>query len=404
MTLRTKITTAIATGAVLLSSVAPLAFASTDVEISGNGAFSDSSANVNQSNNTTVTQNNDANIRNDVNVNANTGNNNANFNTGGDTTVSTGNANSTVNVDNAVNVNKATVNSCCSNDANVQISGNGAYSNNDVNLRSDNNVRLNQDNRANVRNDVDVKANTGHNDANFNTGGDVAVVTGDANTHVNLMTLANANSASIGGGDNNHGGVLSARILGNGAFSDNNIRLNFDNDSSIRQDNRAHINNDVNVDANTGHNDANFNTGGDVDVVTGDANTHVNIGNLANFNSADIDNCGCFSDVLAKISGNGAFSDNNIRAHFDNDKRIHQDNDAHLNNDVDVHADSGRNDAKFNTHGDTFVRTGNVDSGVDLNNHTNVNLVGSDFHDMLHNLLGDVQFTMDPSFLWSWLH
>jgi hypothetical protein len=403
MTLKTRLTTAIATGAVLLNALAPLALADTNIQISGNGAFSDSTANVNTSNNTTVTQNNNANISNDVDIHANTGNNDASFNTGGSTSVSTGDANTAVRVDNAVNVNKATVNSCCSNDANVQISGNGAYSDNDVNLRSDNDVRLTQNNNANIRNDVDVHANTGDNNANFNTGGDVSINTGDANTVVGLRTLANANSASIGGGSGNHG-TLSARILDNGAFSDNDINLNFDNDSRIRQDNRANIRNDVDVNANTGHNDANFNTGGDVDVVTGDANARVWVDNLANFNAASIDDCGCFSDVLARISGNGAYSDNTIRARFDNDKNIRQDNNARLNNDVDVHADTGRNDAKFNTDGDTSVDTGNTHSNVDLNNNANVNLLNSDgLHDFFHNLLGDLNFTMDPSFLWSWL-
>ena len=398
MTLKTRLTTAIATGAVLLNALAPLALADTNLEISGNGAFSDNTAKVNTSNNTTVVQNNDANIKNDVDVKANTGHNDANFNTGGDTTIMTGDANATVKVDNAVNVNKANVSSCCSNDTNVLISGNGAYSDNDVKLNSSNDVNVFQNNKANVKNDVDVKANTGHNDANFNTGGDTTIMTGDANVDVSLMTLANANSATVGGSDSAHG-TLSARILGNGAYSDNDIKLKFDNDSLITQDNRAYIKNDVDVDADTGHNDANFNTGGDIDVITGDANVDVMIDNLANFNAANIDDCGCFSDVLARISGNGAYSDNDIKLKFDNDKSIFQDNHARLKNDVDVKADTGRNDAEFNTDGDTTVSTGDINSNVDLNNHTNVNLVGQDLSDLLDLLFGDVEFSFDPSFL-----
>ena len=392
MTLKTRFTTAFATGAVLLNALAPLSFAqSTDIQISGNGAFSDNTANVSTSNDVRVTQDNNANINNDVDVDANTGNNDANFNTGGDTTVRTGDANVDVSVTNVANKNVASVTNCCSQSTDVLISGNGAYSDNTVRLDSDNNVRLTQDNYARINNDVDVDANTGDNDAKFNTGGDVAIVTGDADVDVDLLTMVNANSAMIGGGDGD-GGTLSARILDNGAFSDNSIRLDFDNDVRLNQDNRAHVDNDVDVDADTGRNDANFNTGGDVDVVTGDANVDVNVDTLANFNAANIDDCGCFSDVLAEIDGNGAFSDNSIRADFDNDLRLSQDNDLRLHNDVDVDADTGHNDAEFNTgsNGDTSIYTGDVNSGVDLNNHSNVNLLnaGSD-------MLDDLEFSFD---------
>lgn len=392
MTLKTRFTTAFATGAVLLNALAPLSFAqSTDIQISGNGAFSDNTANVSTSNDVRVTQDNNANINNDVDVDANTGNNDANFNTGGDTTVRTGDANVDVSVTNVANKNVASVTNCCSQSTDVLISGNGAYSDNTVRLDSDNNVRLTQDNYARINNDVDVDANTGDNDAKFNTGGDVAIVTGDADVDVDLLTMVNANSAMIGGGDGD-GGTLSARILDNGAFSDNSIRLDFDNDVRLNQDNRAHVDNDVDVDADTGRNDANFNTGGDVDVVTGDANVDVNVDTLANFNAANIDDCGCFSDVLAEIDGNGAFSDNSIRADFDNDLRLSQDNDLRLHNDVDVDADTGHNDAEFNTgsNGDTSIDTGDVNSGVDLNNHSNVNLLnaGSD-------MLDDLEFSFD---------
>lgn len=392
MTLKTRFTTAFATGAVLLNALAPLSFAqSTNIQISGNGAFSDNTANVSTSNDVRVTQDNNANINNDVDVDANTGNNDANFNTGGDTTVRTGDANVDVSVTNVANKNVASVTNCCSQSTDVLISGNGAYSDNTVRLDSDNNVRLTQDNYARINNDVDVDANTGDNDAKFNTGGDVAIVTGDADVDVDLLTMVNANSAMIGGGDGD-GGTLSARILDNGAFSDNSIRLDFDNDVRLNQDNRAHVDNDVDVDADTGRNDANFNTGGDVDVVTGDANVDVNVDTLANFNAANIDDCGCFSDVLAEIDGNGAFSDNSIRADFDNDLRLSQDNDLRLHNDVDVDADTGHNDAEFNTgsNGDTSIDTGDVNSGVDLNNHSNVNLLnaGSD-------MLDDLEFSFD---------
>src|SRR3990167_1600933 len=93
-----KAATGLATAALILGSFAPAVFADTTVEISGNGSGSDNEANVLVESTTVVTQNNDANIQNNVTVNANTGNNEANDNTGGDVSVDTGNAEADVNV------------------------------------------------------------------------------------------------------------------------------------------------------------------------------------------------------------------------------------------------------------------------------------------------------------------
>jgi hypothetical protein len=56
-----------------------------------------------------------------------------------------------------------------------------------------------------------LKSDTGDNEANKNTGGDVAINTGDATTGVSIANTANANSAVVGGG---HGaGSVSMWIL-----------------------------------------------------------------------------------------------------------------------------------------------------------------------------------------------
>src|SRR5580692_3872365 len=102
MNFKSRFVTAIATGAVLVSALAPLANADT-VTVSGNGALSGSVVNVSNSSNTVVNQTNNANISNNINTNASTGGNSSTFNTGGNTTIKTGNANNTVNVSNAAN-------------------------------------------------------------------------------------------------------------------------------------------------------------------------------------------------------------------------------------------------------------------------------------------------------------
>src|SRR3712207_5981283 len=109
MTTARRFTTAIATGAVLLNALAPVALAGesngNDLSIVGNGAYSTSNINVNSTSATVVNQTNNANITNNVSSKASTGGNNAGFNTGGDVRIVTGDARTRVDVNNAANLN-----------------------------------------------------------------------------------------------------------------------------------------------------------------------------------------------------------------------------------------------------------------------------------------------------------
>ena len=71
-------------------------------------------------------------------------------------------------------------------------------------------------------------------------------------------------------------------IRGNGAFSWNRCKITEVNIKAAKQINKAAIFNGVTVVAATGGNDANFNTGGDVKVKSGDANVTVTIKNKVN--------------------------------------------------------------------------------------------------------------------------
>ena len=401
MTIKNKITTAFATGAVLANALAPMAFAQ-EVQISGNGSFSDNTVRLNTSSDTTVDQDNYASITNNVDSNASTGGNSADFNTGGDVTIRTGDATNNTEIVNAANLNVATVESCngCGGSTDVLISGNGAFSDNTARVRTDNDVTVRQDNYARIYNDVDADAKTGGNDAGFNTGGDVTIDTGDASTHVGILNMANANYAVVSGEGDGNGSSI--RILDNGAFSDNSVRLHDDSDVKIDQDNYARIYNDVDADAKTGENDAEFNTGGDVTIRTGDAETDVEIDNLVNFNAAAVD-CDCLvGDLLVKIAGNGAFSDNRVNLDLDDDLKVYQDNSARLYNDVDSDAKTGYNEAGFNvgwSGSDPSVITGDAESSTHVGNHSNVNWFGNSEAD-----LPELGLEFDLHELWDLLH
>jgi len=404
-----KLITSIATGAILLNSLTPFAFANTTIEISENGSSSDNTANVSTSSNTTVVQNNDANVSNNVDANATTGGNDANDNTGGDVVISTGDAETNVDVSTAVNANHADVDGCnCDNDADVLISGNGYNSDNDANLTTTNDVNVFQDNAAKISNDVDANAKTGDNDANRNTGGDTVILTGDAEASVDVENKANANIAKVGG--NNGGSDIDLRILGNGANSDNTIDLQTKQLILLVQNNDAYVYNDIDAKAKTGGNDANDNTGGDVIINTGNAKAWVEVDNMVNFNAADVD-CGCLTDVLAKISGNGVDSDNDIKAKIKKDLSVFQDNASDLYNYVDAKAKTGHNDAKRNTGpvdriDPVEIMTGDSTSWTDVENSGNVNVFGPKFDWWVfpEGFDFDFDFHLDLSALLSLLH
>lgn len=391
-----KFTSAVAAGALLLTMALPVLGTESggiSLEITGNGTNSENEVEVEVENEVYVQQGNEAYIENNVSADAKTGGNTAGRNTSGDVMIDTGDAATFVEVDNQANSNVAEVDGCCAMDVDVLISENGADSENEVELeindgghhgKNETGTYIGQYNLANVENNIDADAKTGYNKAGRNTGGDVSIYTGSALTGVSANTAVNSNSAFVsGGGYHGHGGSsLSARILGNGADSENEIELEVENEILIMQDNFALVENNVDADAKTGKNRAGRNTGGSVMIDTGDAAADVWIDNMANFNWADVD-CGCLMDVWAKIAGNGADSENEIEAELESELAVTQFNSAAsggLFNNVDADAKTGYNKAGKNTgepEDDPSISTGDSYAGVDIANAANSNVYGA---------------------------
>jgi hypothetical protein len=412
--LQRKLTSAIATGALLFSTALPAL--GVTIELSGNGVDSYNKADVELESETYVNQTNTANITNDVYAVSDSGNNDANRNTGGDVSIDTGSAGTLVNLDTTANSNVAEVDGCCAPDVDVKISGNGDDSYNKVELdvnedQKDPAIYVGQSNLANVSNYVDAYAKTGYNDAKSNTGGDVEILTGNALTGVDIKNLLNSNSAIVGG----EGGApsISAQILGNGVDSYNKIDLDFEHEILVMQDNTANLTNDVFAKSVSGFNDANRNTGGGVSIDTGDAVTDVSIDNMANFNWADVD-CGCVFDVWAKIAGNGDDSFNKIEADLEAESDLTQGNLANFRNPVDAFAKTGYNDARSNTGDpgdDPSIFTGNATTVVDVSNEANTNLkgfeLGWEFPDWElpeEWEEANFEFGFEWAAVWAWMH
>lgn len=170
----------------------------------------------------------------------------------------------------------------------IQVSGNGSDSDNTVNLEISRTVDIFQQNTADVDNNVDAGANTGDNNANDNTGGDVSISTGNATTKLGLSTTANSNKTfgTCCGGDLS----VDAKIAGNGSDSDNRINLTLNSENRFVENNSLDIDNRIELYSNTGDNNANGNTGNDVEISTGNALIELVLTNKGNSN---VVNCDC---------------------------------------------------------------------------------------------------------------
>ncbi len=183
---------------------------------------------------------------------------------------------------------------------------------------------------------------------------------------------------------------VDVEISGNGSGSNNTANVTSSNNTTVNQTNYADISNNVDVDANTGNNKANNNTGGDVSIKTGNADANVDVDNLANFNFADVDACGCIFDATVKIKGNGADSKNKAHVNLDSWLNVDQDNTFDCSKDhketwkksdscnqVDVDLNTGNNDAKKNTQGgEPSITTGDANGDVMVETTANTNVVG----------------------------
>ncbi|MBU2577724.1 hypothetical protein KKA69_02720 [Patescibacteria group bacterium] len=257
----------------------------------------------------------------------------------------------------------------------TEISGNGSFSTNTVDVVESEEKIVVQDNSAFIKNVINSEANSGGNRVDDNTGGDVSLFTGNAVTSVEISNMANLNQASIEDCDGCPSDEL-AKISGNGSMSENSITKFSCDDIEVFQDNFAKLDNHVNAKAKSGYNDVNRNTGGDVIVSTGAAGASISIDNLANANIASIGGAANGSEdgaVEAIVTGNGSYSLNNISLFENRLVSVVQDNLAFIKNKANAEAVSGKNDVNDNTNGSVFLDTGAVLADVEIDNTANFN-------------------------------
>lgn len=374
--------TSIAASAVLFGSTfAPVAFASVD-EVAANGisgvatnnttgADSTNHSSIVLNQDTTVVQNNAADITNNVNLKLNSGKNNANKNTGEGIVVS-GDISSGVAISNTANTNVADLQSCGGCDMDIVV-GNvktGADSDNGAKVKLNKTNSIFQNNAAVVDNNIDVNGNTGKNNANKNTGGG-SVESGDLTGTAIVENNLNQNFASLAGGE----GTASITALNDttGADSSNwtKVKANFNN--VVTQTNLADIDNNVDLDLNSGKNDANKNTGWGM-VTTGDVAAGVALNTTANANFLAFNDC-CDITFDTGNTKTGYGSDNSAKAKLYNALAAFQTNATQEDNNVDGDLDTGKNETSKNTNDD--IVSGDVEAVAQVESDSNHNVLGS---------------------------
>ncbi|OGD86751.1 hypothetical protein A2Z23_02745 [Candidatus Curtissbacteria bacterium RBG_16_39_7] len=136
--------------------------------------------------------------------------------------------------------------------------------------------------------------------------------------------------------------------------------------------------------ANSGDNKAKYNTGGAVSIDTGNAEADVEVTNMANFNAADLDSCGCVVSGTVKVKDNGYDSDNEANVLLASINWALQENILDCSDKEDdacasvfVGSNTGDNKVKYNTQGgDPSISTGSAGGDVMVENTANQNVVG----------------------------
>lgn len=429
-------------------------------ENSQTGANSENNSEINLNNEVDIKNNNHAEPKNSVRLRSESGNNNANYNTGHGF-VATGDADAFLNVLNFVNTNFLTLpgkgmvfiyeniyknffgdyivddlsgETYTLNGSRVLNENTGANSENNSTLNANNILNIDNKNSSKLNNNLDISTSTGNNSASYNTGNGT-ISTGDANAALNLFNFLNSNITALGGGalgvfnifgswvgnlflpesliSGQNGTVYLAVNDSTGTNSVNNSNITSNNTLDINNNNYADINNKIKLGAETGNNEASFNTGGG-SILTGDSLIKLTNSTIANQNIVGdtvyiilVNVLGewlgsnLFSNLTAPLESlmspvslgaentqTGANSGNNSDINLNNNVDIKNNNNAKINNNININADTGNNSASYNT-GNGSVTTGNASILANILNFINFNVVAQKAVIMIVNVFGD---------------
>jgi len=158
-----------------------------------------------------------------------------------------------------------------------------------------------------------------------------------------------------------------------GADSHNEAEIKVEQSTFVDQSNQGQVVNKIDLNVNTGGNEANKNTG-EGHVETGDILTGVGVSTSLNRNVADLESCGgCELDLWASNNKTGYDSKNEAEIEVVSTKVLEQQNKAEIKNFISQDLNTGDNEANKNT-GMGTVSTGSVVSVSLVANSANKNI------------------------------
>jgi len=269
------------------------------------------------------------------------------------------------------------------------------------------------ENESDIENGIIVRSITGENEAE-SEGGNASVETGDAYAGANVTNLANTNivnSTYMLLSLNNFGTfssdlVLPGKDFFSGMFS--NIGKT-GSDLGLEIENDADIDNEIEVEANTGENETEASTG-DASTETGDAVAGANVTDVTNSNFFNTNSFYILLRVYGNWTGNifglppginwqetengieifgteveGSSTKSSGGGLLGN-LNLTSENDADIDNEIEVYALTGKNKV---SGGEASVATGNAYAGANVINVANTNIIGTNWILAIVNIFGD---------------
>lgn len=157
-------------------------------------------------------------------------------------------------------------------------------------------------------------------------------------------------------------------ISGNGNNSTNDVNVTNNNTTNVTQNNSFTVELNITSKASTGKNSANNNTGGNVDIFTGDASSTVDVTVKGGNNTVNAQSCPCNTTDNVTVSGNGNGSNNTANVTNKSNQTANQTTNATVKvKKLKSKAKTGKNNASGNTNGTVNVTTGNATDNVTVN-------------------------------------
>jgi hypothetical protein len=163
--------------------------------------------------------------------------------------------------------------------------------------------------------------------------------------------------------------ALEISIEGNGAGADSTVAVQEASTTTVQQTNETSVNNQVEVTADTGNNEASGN-GGDTQITTGDVTADTNISNSVNQSQIDSTCCPGPGETTVTVSGNGAGSANTVDLTTGTSTNVTVIQNATITNIINGMAVTGRNLATDN-QGNVYIETGDIRGNVNILNGVN---------------------------------